>query len=58
MNARMMMERAARSLEAEIMSAFLEDHGLSLEDYSMKDLVEECREDYLEYREWYMTCRA
>ena len=52
------MERAVKSLEAEIMMAFLETHDLVLEDCDLKELMIECKKDFLEYREWYLLCRA
>ena len=58
MTRRMMMEKAAKSLEMEIVMAFLETFGLTLEDCDLKELMCECREDFREYREWYLTCYA
>ena len=58
MTRRMMMEKAAKSLEMEIVMAFLETFGLTLEDCDLKELMRECREDFKEYREWYLTCCA
>ncbi len=58
MNRRMMKERAEKALEAEIVMAFLETHGLTLEDCDLKELMCEYREDFKEYREWYATCYA
>lgn len=58
MNKRLMMERAAKAMEAKIVMAFLETYGLTLEDCDLKELMRECKEDYKEYREWYMTCCA
>ena len=52
------MEYAAKSLEAEIMMAFLETHGLTLDDCDLRELMREYREDYQEYREWYLACYA
>jgi hypothetical protein len=49
---------AAKSLEAEIRMAFLETHGLTLDDCDWKELMCDCRDDYEEYREWYLACYA
>ena len=53
---RMMNE--AKALEAEIRRAFLETHGFTLDDGDWKEFLCDCREDYEEYREWYMACCA
>ena len=58
MTRRMIMEKAAKSLENEIVMAFLETFGLTLEDCDLKELMRECEEDFKEYREWYLTCCA
>lgn len=55
MNKRM---NAAKNLEAEIRMAFLETHGLTLDDCDWKELMCDCREDYEEYSEWYLACYA
>ena len=55
MNKRM---NAAKNLEAEIRKAFLETHGLTLDDCDWKELMCDCREDYEEYSEWYLACYA
>ena len=48
----------AKALEAEIRMAFLETHGFTLDDGDWKEFLCDCREDYEEYREWYMACCA
>ena len=58
MNKRLMMEKAAMSLEAEIKMAYLETHGWTLEECGWKDFLRENRDDFLEYREWHLTCYA
>ena len=53
---RMMNE--TKALEAEIMMAFMENHGFTLDNCDFEDLMCECGEDYEEYREWYLACCA
>ena len=48
--------RNEQTLEAEIIAAFMETHGVTLEEYSFQELMYDYKEDFLEYREWYMTC--
>ena len=55
MNRKMRMNQ---NLEAEIIAAFMETHGLTLDDCSYEELMYDFKEDYQEYREWYMTCYA
>ena len=52
MNRRM---NATKTLEAEIMMAFLDNYGITLEDCELEDLMCECGDDYKEYREWYLA---
>ena len=52
------MKIGSMNVEVEIRMAFLEIHGWSIEDCDWKDFIRENREDYLEYREWYLTCYA
>ena len=56
MNRRIMIKRDERTLELKIKLAYLEIHDLTFEDYDWKDFIRENSEDYLEYREWYLTC--
>ena len=53
---RMMNE--TKALETEIMMAFMENHGFTLDDCDFEDLMCECGEDYEEHREWYLACCA
>ena len=48
MNTRMMMERMAKNLEAEIKMAYLETHGWTLEECGWKDFIRENHDDYME----------
>lgn len=50
--------RMTQNLEAEIFVAFMETHGLDLDEYSYEEFMYDFKEDYQEYREWYMTCYA
>ena len=58
MNKRVMMERAEMVLEIKIKMAFLESYGWTREECEIKEFFRENREDYLEYREWYLVCCA
>ncbi len=45
-------------LERRIMITFMENHDWTVEDYDLKDYIEEYREDYEEYRDWFLACCA
>ena len=58
MNKRVMMEKAAYALDAKIMLTYLKNSGWTKEMGEWKDFIRENREDFLEYREWYLACYA
>ncbi len=59
MSARMRRQMAARNLDVDIMMAFLETHGIDMDDcYDLNDLLGEYGDDFNEYCEWYITCYA
>ena len=58
MNRRVMMENAKKTLEAKIRISYLKASGWSKEECHWKEFLRENRDDYLEYREWYLTCYA
>ena len=54
----MKRDYAEKTLERRIKITFLENHGWSIYDSDVEDYIEECMEDYEEYREWFLACCA
>ena len=52
------MQQEEKRKEMLILFRYLETHNWCEEDCDWSDFIHENRDDYMEYREWYLCCVA